>query len=90
MATTKKSLPKAEMDQRRAKGLCFDCGKEGHCANFHKKATLAKGRRGYNKGLRKLEGRPTPTRVQLHAATNKEVYESLNDEDYDSVNDFAD
>ncbi len=90
MATTGKSLPKAEMDRRRAKGLCFDCGKEGHCANFHRKATLAKDRGGYNKGQRKSEGRPTPTRVQLHAATNEEVYESLDDEAYDSVNNFAD
>ncbi len=89
MATTGKSLPKAEMNRRRVKGLCFDYGREGHRANFQR-ATLAKGRGGYNKGQRKLEGRPTPTQVQLHTATNEEVYESLDDEAYDSVNDFAD
>ncbi len=77
------------MDQQRAKGLCFDCRKKRYCANFHKKATLAKSKKEYNKGLRKLKRRLTLTQVQLHTTTNKEVYELLDDKEYNNVNDFA-
>jgi hypothetical protein len=30
-------LPKEEMDKRRKEGLCFECGKPGHRASFHRK-----------------------------------------------------
>ena len=61
----KPQVSKDEMDQRRKGKLCFECGKEGHMANFHRKGKTNKpwkkcrqlnatGRAGYNGPPRQL------------------------------------
>jgi hypothetical protein len=41
-AYRKPQVSKDEMDQRRKGKLCFECGKEGHMANFHRKGKTSK------------------------------------------------
>jgi hypothetical protein len=53
-AYRKQAVPKEEMDRRRKNKLCFECGKEGHIASFHRKGRRHKqlnatGRGGYNR-----------------------------------------
>jgi hypothetical protein len=64
-AYRKPQISKDEMDRRRKGKLCFECGKEGHMANFHRKGKANKpwkkrrqlnatGRTGYNGPPRQL------------------------------------
>jgi hypothetical protein len=41
-AYRKPTIPKEEMDRRRKGKLCFECGKEGHMANFYRKGRNSK------------------------------------------------
>jgi hypothetical protein len=71
-------LSKEEMERRRKNKLCFECGKEGHRASFH--------RPGQKKRHHKGKGRP-PNK-QLNAAmqinmVNSEEWQSPDDADWE-------
>jgi RNase H-like domain found in reverse transcriptase/Reverse transcriptase (RNA-dependent DNA polymerase)/Integrase zinc binding domain/Chromo (CHRromatin Organisation MOdifier) domain/Retrotransposon gag protein len=79
-------LPKEELERRRKNRLCFECGKEGHMASFHrqgqKKPPFGKGK-----------GRPQNKR--LHAAmqinmTNSEEWHSPDEEPWIDGAEYSD
>jgi hypothetical protein len=69
----KKALSKEELQRRRDLKLCFECGKEGHRASFHKKGKQHNGPRQCNATGRRAYNKPANTQEVCVLERGKEV-----------------